>query len=140
MMLVERVLLHEGNETECTVDVRTSELFAEPDGSVPGWLALEYMAQTIAAHGALVDRAANRPTRPGVLVSSRNLQIEVDAFPPGQRLRVHVRRLRGDLGMVIFDCSVRDDAHPDRLLASAKVNVYLFDSYEAMTADYTDDH
>jgi predicted hotdog family 3-hydroxylacyl-ACP dehydratase len=136
MMLIERVVSHDGNETECTVDVSTSELFAEPDGSIPAWLALEYMAQTIAAHGGLVDRAADRPTRPGVLVSSRNLRIAVDAFAPNQRLRVRARRIRGDLGMSVFDCGLYADTEDRQPLATAKVNVYLFESYEAMFKGY----
>jgi predicted hotdog family 3-hydroxylacyl-ACP dehydratase len=139
MVLIDHVISHAADETECALDVSASGLFAQRDGCVPSFLALEYMAQTIAAHAGLVDLAARREPRPGVLVGSRKLQIAVDRFEPQQRLRVNVRRIRGLRGMAVFDCDVRDETDNERFLVNTKLNVYAFESYEAMLKGYKND-
>jgi predicted hotdog family 3-hydroxylacyl-ACP dehydratase len=138
MMLIDSVLSHTPSETECMVDVDASTLFHDTDGSVPSWLSLEYMAQAIAAHGGLVDREAGRPTRPGLLVSSRNLNIAVDKFAPHQRLRVEVRHRRGKIGMLAFECALFDEHDADTVLASGTLNVYLLESFEALLREFSD--
>lgn len=136
MMLIESVLSHTPERTECLIDVDSSTLFHNEDGSVPAWLALEYMAQTIAAHGGLVDRAADRPTRPGLLVSSRNLSINVEKFAPHQRLRAEVRHRRGTIGMLAFDCALFDENDAETVLASGTLNVYLLESFDALVQEF----
>jgi predicted hotdog family 3-hydroxylacyl-ACP dehydratase len=138
MMLIDSVLSHTPTETECMVNVDASILFHDPDGSVPSWLSLEYMAQAIAAHGGLVDREAGRPTRPGLLVSSRNLNITVERFAPQQRLRIEVRHRRGEIGMLAFECALFDEHDADTVLASGTLNVYLLESFEALLREFTD--
>jgi len=136
MMLIESVLSHTPTRTECIIDVDSSTLFQNEDGSVPAWLALEYMAQSIAAHGGLVDRAARRPTRPGLLVSSRNLAINVEKFAPHQRLRAEVRHRRGEIGMLAFECALFDESDADTVLASGTLHVYLLESFDALLQEF----
>jgi predicted hotdog family 3-hydroxylacyl-ACP dehydratase len=136
MMLIESVLSHTPTRTECIIDVDSSSLFVEPDGSVPAWLSLEYMAQSIAAHGGLVDRAASRPTRPGLLLGSRNLCINIEKFAAHQRLRVEVCHRRGDIGMMAFECSLFDVTDADTVLAGGTLNVYLLESFDALVREF----
>ncbi|HYB99543.1 MAG TPA: hypothetical protein VEC57_10480 [Candidatus Limnocylindrales bacterium] len=134
-ILLHRVLRHDERETRCLVRVDDSTLFARADGSVPAWIGLEYMAQTVAAHGGLLDRAAARPPRPGLFLGSRRLAFAVDRFEAGTVLEARARHLRGNAQMMAFDCSLlaRDG---DSVLVSGILNVYLVDSFEALTSDF----
>jgi predicted hotdog family 3-hydroxylacyl-ACP dehydratase len=135
MMLVDHVLHHDEAGTVCIVDPAASSLFRNEDGSVPTWLGLEYMAQTVAAYGGLVDRAAGRPTRPGLFLGSRRLSFATDRFPGDRLLEVHARHLRGLTGLIAFDCEVRD-ATSAQVLVSGVLNVYLMDSFDALHAEF----
>ena len=53
MCLLDAVLHHDAKKTICRVDPLRSTLFEDASGALPSWLALEYMAQCAAAHGAL---------------------------------------------------------------------------------------
>ena len=133
MCLLDRVLEHGPDHTVCAVDPGRSSLLAAPDGSVPAWVGLEYMAQCIAAHGGLIALARGLPLRPGVLLGSRRLSFGVQRFEIDRELRVSVRHHRGERGLVAFDCDVRDlDGGPP--LVHGRLNVYLVEGWEALEA------
>lgn len=123
MRLLGDVVAHAPEETECSVDLERSELFCEPDGAVPAYVAIEYMAQCAAAHAGLTARAPGAPPRIALLLGSRRLRLRTDRFHPGQRLRVSARHHRGESGLVAFDCAVRD-AESDQTLAEGRLNLY----------------
>jgi len=83
MVLLDEVLAHDELATTCAVAIVAQELFREPDGSVPVWIGIEYMAQCIAVHAGLVQRATgNREPQRGFLVGARALRFHVDRFQP----------------------------------------------------------
>src|SRR5688572_17623989 len=94
-VLLRRVVAHDAASTTCEVDPAASELWKNADGSVPATVALEYMAQTIAAHGGLSDRESGREARPGFFLGSRRLEFRIRRFEPGELLEVTARHLRG---------------------------------------------
>jgi predicted hotdog family 3-hydroxylacyl-ACP dehydratase len=139
-VLLKRVVAHDAASTTCEVDPAASVLWKDEDGSVPVAVALEYMAQAIAAHGGLTDREAGRDRRPGFFLGTRRLQLEVSRFAPGEILIVTARHLRGSTGMLAFDCSIRRagqsaDAQP---MVSGVLTVYLLESFEALERDFAD--
>jgi predicted hotdog family 3-hydroxylacyl-ACP dehydratase len=123
MLLLSRVLEHAPERTVCAVEVNRSELFRDPDGGVPGWVGLEYMAQCVAAHGGLVARACGATFRPGLFLGSRRVRLHVDRFDAGQVLHVTVRHHRGDSGLLSFDCELRD-AGGGAALAEGRLSFY----------------
>jgi predicted hotdog family 3-hydroxylacyl-ACP dehydratase len=123
MRLLARVLSHEPARTVCEVRVEGSALFAEPDGSVPAFLALEYMAQCAAAHGGLLARTAGAPVRPGLFLGARGVVLRAEAFRPGEVLEVEARYRGGEAGLVAFDCAVRGAAGGEPLV-EGRLNVY----------------
>lgn len=131
MLLVGPVLEHRPEETRCAVDVARSALFAGPDGRVPAWVALEWMAQCVAAHGGLVARALGEPVRPGLFLGTRGVRLRADDFAPDERLEVCARHLRGDLGLVAFACRLErpGEAEP---LAEGNVSVYVVEQIDAL--------
>ena len=123
MRLLSRVLEHTPEQTVCAADTDRSELFREPDGTVPAWVALEYMAQCMAVHAGLAARSRGEAAQPALLLGSRRLRLRVDHFAAGCTLWVSARHHRGEQGLVAFDCEVRDEPG-GALLASGRLLAY----------------
>jgi predicted hotdog family 3-hydroxylacyl-ACP dehydratase len=128
MLLLDRVLEHGPEHTVCAVEVARSELFLDAEGCVPAWVGIEYLAQCMAVYGSLVARTDGRPPRLGPLIGGRRLKLRVDRFQPGQVLRVTVRHLRGDRGLVAFEGRIQD-AESDATLVEGRLNVYSADGW-----------
>jgi predicted hotdog family 3-hydroxylacyl-ACP dehydratase len=126
MRLLRRVIAHDEGETTCAVDPADSVLFRRRDGSVPAFVAIEYMAQCIAAHGGLVAQQRGEDVRPGLLLGARRLALHAASFAPDVELRVAARHVRGDAsGMFQFDCRLwANESDP---LAEGRLNVYIPD-------------
>ena len=125
MRLLARVLSHSAERTVCALDPAASELFRDPAGSVPGWLALEWMAQCIAAHGGLVARAAGRQPLPGMLVGAKRVGLERFAFAAGEALEVEARYTGSAGALASFACALRAGAE---VLATGSLSVYVSDA------------
>ena len=123
MLLLDSVVAHDPDWTTCAVDVDRSELFRDADGSVPAWVALEYLAQCIAVYGALVARAKGNRPRFGFFIGGRRIELRVDRFHPGQQLRATVHHRKGDSGLVAFDGRIEDAAGGEPLVFG-RLNVY----------------
>jgi predicted hotdog family 3-hydroxylacyl-ACP dehydratase len=80
----------------------------------------------MAVYGSLVARTAGRPPRLGPFIGGRRVKLRVDRFRPGQVLRVTVRHLRGDRGLVAFDGRI-EDAADGASLVEGRLNVYSAD-------------
>ncbi len=126
MLLVQCVLRHSADATVCQVDTADSGLFRDGDGRVPAWVGLEYMAQCAAVHGGLVTRSTGVAPRAGMLLGTRRLRLVVDRFEAGQILRVSARRVHAGAQMVSFAAEIHDRTG-ERLLAEARLNIYLAD-------------
>jgi predicted hotdog family 3-hydroxylacyl-ACP dehydratase len=102
MRCIERVLAHEGATTLCRASVPDASPFCA-NGVAPAWLALELLAQGMAAQGGVV--AADAGLR-GVLVGARRIELRTRGFAAGEPLWVHVRHLRGGIGFVLAECAL----------------------------------
>lgn len=129
MLLVRRIVEHLEATTICEVDTADSHLFADGDGRLPAWLALEYMAQCAAAHGGLLARAAGRPPRAGMLIGTRRLSLHTDGFTADQLLLVSANCVHTSMQMLSFAAEVRD-REGVKVLAAARINIHLFDPPE----------
>lgn len=88
-------------------------------GSATG---VEYAAQAMAVHGALLAPAAGAP-RQGYLTSVRSLKLHVDRLDDQDGpLRVRVDRLSGDERLVLYQFSIH--CH-DRCLLEGRASVVL---------------
>jgi predicted hotdog family 3-hydroxylacyl-ACP dehydratase len=110
-ILIDRVLAHDGETTSVRVIVGAKNSLRRKDGPVPAWLAVEYMAQAIAAHEGLLAWTEGRALPLGFLISATSLELRVSGFDPAETLRVDSRRVRGrpGLGVLSHHCTlVRD--------------------------------
>jgi predicted hotdog family 3-hydroxylacyl-ACP dehydratase len=122
MRLLSRLLAHTRERTICAVDVSDSELFREADGQVPACVALEYMAQCVAAHGVLLDRESPRP---GLLVGVKHLELHRDRLAPSESLEVSARILQRIGRLASLACEVRCEGE---LVAEGVLSVFVPDS------------
>lgn len=123
MVLLSRVIEFDEENMLAEVIVRDDGLFGDGN-SVPAWLGIEYMAQTIAALGGMKRRLAEKPLNLGFLLGTRRYDCNVGIFPVGSVLTISVNRLIEDQGMGVFDCRITAEG----ISASAKLNVYQPDS------------
>lgn len=128
MCLLDRMLAWNGLGLVCTADnhrapdhpLRTRRGLLAP-------VAIEYAAQAMALHGALIGQEAGTPATPGYLASARGVQFHVlrlDDLPPGDpdALRIEVARQAGDARQILYTFSVH---HAGRALAEGRAAVVL---------------
>ncbi|WP_435634614.1 hotdog family protein [Pseudomonas solani] len=120
MILIDRVLRFGDEDVETTATVRPG-LFSQDDGSLPAWVGVELMAQSIAAYAGCQARQAGQPVELGFLLGTRNFQCDVDRFPAGVELHIRATRtLQDDNGMGVFECQLGGPG----IAAFARLNVF----------------
>jgi len=103
--------------------------YANEDGSMPAWIGIELMAQSISAWAGLQAYKAGMPPRKGFLIGTREYASKSSSFVAGKPLFIEVRKVFSDpQGLAAFNCLIRDDT---TTLAEAVVKVINVDSYEA---------
>ncbi|TWC41409.1 putative hotdog family 3-hydroxylacyl-ACP dehydratase [Pseudomonas sp. SJZ079] len=121
MILLDEVLRYGDEDVETRLTVRPGGLFNQADGSLPAWVGIELMAQSIAAYAGCHARQAGEPVALGFLLGTRNFQCNVERFPAGVELRISaLRSLQDDNGMGVFECHL----HGPNIHAEARLNVF----------------
>lgn len=88
------------------------------------WVAIEYMAQTAAALAGMFDRLqdAEKPARPGFLLGTRRLTLDLPAFKVGERYLVKAKNEFADEDSASFACEMSDST--GKVVATANLNAY----------------
>jgi len=121
MILIEQILSFDDEQIHTRLTVRPDGLFSRPDGSLPAWVGIELMAQSVAAFAGCRARKRGEDVELGFLLGSRKFECNVESFPAGTELTIHgIRSLEDDNGMGVFECHI--DA--PGIHASARLNVY----------------
>lgn len=89
--------------------------------------AIEYAAQAMALHGALIGQDAGTAASPGFLASARGVQLHVlrlDDLPPATVDELHIEAVRqsGDARQILYSFTVSHDGKP---LAEGRAAVVL---------------
>ena len=121
MILIDQVLSFDEEQIRTRVTVKPGGLFNRPDGSLPAWVGIELMAQSVAAYAGCHARRKGEPVALGFLLGTRKFECNVEHFPAGAELSIHgLRSLEDDNGMGVFECHLRGDGFH----ASARLNVF----------------
>ena len=92
-----------------SVDVgQASPFYEQALGGVPGCVALEYMAQTMALLVGLRDRRRGQKPRIGFVLGSRKLETKIPCFRDGERYRITATCTYEDESFGSFDCTIAD--------------------------------
>ena len=85
--------------------------------------AVEYAAQAMALHGALLGRDAGTPARPGYLASVRGVRLHrLRLDDQDGELRIEARREAGNARQVLYGFAV---THADETIAEGRAAVVL---------------
>lgn len=121
MILLDGVERFDDDSVETVLQVRADGLLSAADGSLPAWVGVEIMAQSVAAFAGCHARQAGQPVELGFLLGTRSYQCNVEAFPAGADLRVRAHRsLQDDNGMGVFECHLEGPG----IHAEARLNVF----------------
>lgn len=121
MILIEQILGFDEEQIHTRLTVKPGGLFSLPDGSLPAWVGVELMAQSVAAFAGCHARQKGNPVALGFLLGTRKFECNVEAFPAGSELTIHgIRSLEDDNGMGVFECHI----HGPGIEASARLNVF----------------
>ena len=130
MNWLERIDAHTSGRTICSVRVPEDTPLSAPDGSLPGFAAIEFMAQAAAVHALLEQRALAEAAPGGVLNSfgrilllgSREIEFSRERYASGECLEVEVEvsSFSGS-GLAVLACRVRDAS--GRELAQSRLNL-----------------
>jgi predicted hotdog family 3-hydroxylacyl-ACP dehydratase len=110
MLLLDRVVAYSGDVVTCEVEIRPDSPFVSAGEGVPGIVGLEYMAQCVAVYAGLSAHSKGEGARIGFLLGSRDVRIDADAFPVGDRLTIEAKRSWGENDLGSFACEVRRGA------------------------------
>ena len=136
MILLDSVIVHDPVEgTRCAIDLEKQTWLKAKDSSIPAWVALEYMAQCIAAHEGYRAWRDGRKLDLGLFVGARRVHFYRARFQSSDALEVRVRYLRGraGLGALSYACEIRGEIEPgqgDEVWVEGTLNVALLEAKE----------
>lgn len=119
MVLLDRIVDYDDQSLKAELAVRGDGLLGD-DQSIPAWVGIEYMAQTIAAYAGVIARQANEPIRLGFLLGTRRYNSNVAVFKVGSILTVWVKKIIQDDNLGVFDCRILGEG----VEITANLNVY----------------
>jgi len=120
MILIDQILSFDDEQIYTRLTVKPG-LFSRPDGSLPAWVGIELMAQSVAAYAGCHARQKGNAVELGFLLGSRKFECNVEHFPAGTELTIHgIRSLEDDNGMGVFECHITAPG----IHATARLNVF----------------
>ncbi len=120
MVLIDRAVSYRDDFIHCQVEINDNSPFCE-NGTVPSYIGLEYMAQTIAVWNGIMSRHQDIEPKIGFLVGTRRLDLNLPYFKVGEVLNVYGKTQFMDGEMASFECWI--DVNGKRA-SSAGLNVY----------------
>jgi predicted hotdog family 3-hydroxylacyl-ACP dehydratase len=122
MLLIDGVNAFSEETLSARATVHADAWYADAQGAMPAWIGIELMAQTIAAHVALLAMRGGGRARPGVLLGSRSYKALQPSFAGGAQLLVHATELlRSEEGHGAYECTIHDG---DVCCAEAVIKVF----------------
>lgn len=127
MIFVERILESSDGVIACRVVPGTADAPFIENGTIPGTMGVEYMAQTIGVCASLQVEPSRR-REIGYVISVRDLTVAVPSFAVGRPLVVRATWRWGQERLGRFQTSIEYEREPGEpegpLLASAVMSVY----------------
>jgi len=123
MLLIDRAVIATETSMTAEIDISANSMFCVPSKGVPGYVGIEYIAQTVAAYSGWRVRKANPEAVPrvGYLLGSRKVTLSREWFPLHHTLSVYVSNVFEDGEMGVFDGEIRLG---EEILVAARINVY----------------
>lgn len=134
MLLLEEVVSVTDDSAICLVTVSTNGVlapFLAQDGALPGWYAIELMAQTIGVwSGWHRYQQGQEAISLGMVLGARELVCAAEIMPAGLTLNITVKLLMQDERFGSFECAI---SAGEETLATGRVNTFQPTSEELNT-------
>lgn len=132
MVLLDEVTAYDADSLSALASIGAGHALLQDDGTVPAWMAMEIMAQCVAAWEGCHAHNRGEPVRLGFLLGTRKLQLHADALPVGCQLAASAQQsIRDNNGFAVFDCRLTVlsapagwPLPPQGLVAEAALNVF----------------
>ncbi|MGE0972845.1 3-hydroxy-fatty acyl-ACP dehydratase [Klebsiella sp. WOUb02] len=125
MLLLEEVLEVTDETAVCRVAVTSGGVlgpFLDAEGNLPGWFALELMAQTVGVwSGWHRHRQGKSTIALGMVLGARELTCAAGILPADRTLTISVSLLMQDARFGSFECAI---SAGDEALATGRVNTF----------------
>jgi predicted hotdog family 3-hydroxylacyl-ACP dehydratase len=131
MLLIDELISANDQYLEAACTVRNDGLFTVSGDRIPAMVAVEYMAQAVAAFAGVRATLRGEPIKPGLLLGARNFTSSAAYLSPGERLRIAVALvIESANGLAVFDCEITGaDLH-----AGARLTVITTNSLDDLGA------
>jgi len=125
MLLLEEVLSVSEETACCQVSVNATSVlapFLDAQGDLPGWYALELMAQTVGVWSGWHRMQRGQDSIAlGMVLGARELTCAAGRLPAGATLAIEVKLLMQDERFGSFECAINAN---NRTLATGRVNTF----------------
>lgn len=125
MILIDRVVdcNLQARKLTAEVDINAEKLFFDiASNSIPVWLGIEYMAQSIGCLSGIYSQEFKKGSiELGFVIGSRNYECFVSKFENNSCLTIKVEELFFDSELGAFDCAIEIQG---KLAAKAQLNVF----------------
>ncbi|MTI11022.1 ApeP family dehydratase [Curvivirga aplysinae] len=128
MILVDKVVGYNETSIKSVVCINEKAPFLYGD-AVPAYIAVEYMAQTIACHKGVLALDLGEDVKIGFLLGTRKLTLSESDFLLGDILEIEASVLYNDGEMAAFECIIMREGVK---VSNATLNVYQPDNFDAM--------
>ncbi|AKM48612.1 3-hydroxydecanoyl-[ACP] dehydratase [Edwardsiella anguillarum] len=134
MLLLEEVVNVTDSTAHCRVTVSRRGVlapFVDTHDQLPGWYALELMAQTVGVwSGWHRQQAGKACIALGMVLGARELVCAAGGFPAETTLEIAVKLLMQDQRFGSFECTISAEGVP---LASGRINTFQPTTEELIT-------
>lgn len=134
MVLLDSIEEYGQESLRAFAQVDKNHIFLQENQTIPAWIAIEIMAQGVAALEGCHAHNQNKPVRLGFLLGTRKLELFVDEIPLGTQLQIlNTISIRDSSGFAVCDseltwihapAQVQYRLPENRLLAKAALNVF----------------
>ena len=119
MALIDRLIEKGDDYLIASVDLSKPSLFKESDGRIPGYVGIEYMAQSVSAYSGATRLEKGEPIKLGFLLGARKYQTALSYFPKDETIIITVKAVMIDKEFGVFDCSIT--TQDNVIIASAQL-------------------
>jgi len=121
MAILDRVIEVGTDTARCSCRVGDDNPFFIPNVGVPGWVAIEFMAQAIAVSAGARAALAGKPPPIGLLLGTMAFSSSISAFLPSCEYEATCNIVvRDGEGLGAFDCAI---VHDGATIATARLTV-----------------
>lgn len=108
MQLMDGVVFADRDSVKCEVTIRHDSTFLQSPHGVPGWIGIEYMAQTAAALAGVQAQFSDDDAPLGYLLGTRKLECAKAWFEVGDHLIASAREeFVDDNGLGAYACELQ---------------------------------